>query len=119
MNLGGIAKSTILSPNKQVIGFDHGPANCLMDAWVKQHHLHQYFDDKGQWASQDVLHTPLLNQFIKDPYFERKPPKSAGKEYFNLNWLHQHLQAETFAIISSMNNICVFLFKKYIYYFIF
>ncbi len=91
LNLGGIANCTILSPHNPVVGFDHGPANCLMDSWIQKSNTNQYFDDKGAWAASGTPCNDLLNKLQQDPYFFKKPPKSIGKEYFDLNWLARHL----------------------------
>lgn len=91
VNIGGIANITFLdAKNEYPIGFDVGPGNTLMDLWI-QKHLGQAFDDKGEWAQSGQINQMLLRQFLKDPYFKKSPPKSTGKEYFNLNWLELSL----------------------------
>jgi anhydro-N-acetylmuramic acid kinase len=87
VNIGGIANVTVLpADGSDIIGFDTGPGNGLMDVWIL-HHRNQEFDSGGEWAaSGTVIHT-LLKQFLADPYFERPPPKSTGFEYFNMRWL--------------------------------
>jgi len=84
LNLGGIANVTVLAEN--VLGFDTGPANCLLDA-----HAFATFglthDAGGQIASRGRVNTKLLNCLIADPYFSAPPPKSTGREYFNLAWV--------------------------------
>ncbi|MCG8381399.1 MAG: anhydro-N-acetylmuramic acid kinase [Gammaproteobacteria bacterium] len=93
LNLGGIANITILPTalsGEEVTGFDTGPANCLMDAWisaVKQ----APFDECGDWAASGRVNQALLDQCLSDPYFSLAPPKSTGREYFNLTWLQAHL----------------------------
>ncbi|WP_108650147.1 anhydro-N-acetylmuramic acid kinase [Dongshaea marina] len=92
LNLGGIANITLLNRDPaRVIGFDCGPANCLMDLWC-QHHLKAPFDRDGQWAQSGQVHPGLLRALLAEPYFQLSPPKSTGKELFNLDWLQQHLK---------------------------
>jgi len=87
VNIGGIANITILrADGSDVIGFDTGPGNGLMDAWIG-HHLGKPYDQNGQWSASAPVIQPLLEQFLDDPYFELRPPKSTGFEYFNLRWL--------------------------------
>ena len=87
VNIGGIANITILrSDDSEVIGFDTGPGNGLMDAWIR-YHLGEAYDRDGQWSASAPVIQPLLEQFLEDPYFQLRPPKSTGFEYFNLNWL--------------------------------
>lgn len=91
LNLGGIANITILEPDGTIRGFDTGPANMLMDAWV-QRHLGTPYDADGAWAATG--HTParLLENMLADPWFKQPPPKSTGRDDFNLEWLKRKLQ---------------------------
>lgn len=90
LNLGGIANLTILRPGAAVIGFDSGPANCLLDAWA-QRHLGQARDDDGDWAASGRVDAQLLTRWLEDSYFRAAPPKSTGREYFNLDWAGLHV----------------------------
>ena len=92
LNIGGIANISILNANanKPVIGFDTGPGNGLMNAWIKRHQDKEY-DTDGKWAAQGQANEDLLNILMDDKYFQLVPPKSTGREYFNLDWLHQKL----------------------------
>ena len=96
VNLGGIANITKLPQNKSdsIIGFDTGPANTLMDAWA-QKHLNKTFDQDGAWAKSGKINTHLLEQMLMDQYFTHPPPKSTGREHFNLEWLQHHLDNMT------------------------
>ena len=90
LNLGGIANLTLLIPDKPVIGFDTGPANCLMDAWSMRVRGAPR-DEGGTWARSGRVDTSLLERLLADPYFAAAPPKSTGREYFNLDWLDARL----------------------------
>lgn len=95
LNLGGIANLTLLghaSPNRSrtVIGFDSGPANCLLDAWAERH-LGTPRDEGGAWARSGRVDEALLADLLADPYFAAAPPKSTGREDFNLAWLDARL----------------------------
>lgn len=90
LNLGGIANLTILRPGAAVTGFDSGPANCLLDAWA-QRHLGRSRDDDGVWAATGHVDAQLLARWLDDPYFHAAPPKSTGREYFNLDWAALHV----------------------------
>ena len=93
LNLGGIANITKLPADKSepIIGFDTGPANTLMDAWA-QNHLNKSFDQDGNWAKTGQINAKLLERLLKDEYFSKPPPKSTGREHFNLDWLNEILQ---------------------------
>ena len=93
-NLGGIANITVLPPSGSaapVIGFDTGPASCLMDAWAMQH-LGTAFDESGAFAANGTVNQALLNSMLAEPYFHAPAPKSTGRDLFNAAWLAQHLK---------------------------
>lgn len=92
VNIGGIANITYLPADKSadIIGFDTGPGNTLIDSW-HQHHHGKPVDLNGEWARSGKIIPELLEILLADDYFKKAPPKSTGREYFNLNWLHQKL----------------------------
>lgn len=93
VNIGGIANVSLLSPtylHAPPKGFDTGPGNTLMDKWISLH-LNKSFDENGQWAASGQVHKELLTLLLQDPYFSMPPPKSTGREYFNIDWLSNAL----------------------------
>jgi anhydro-N-acetylmuramic acid kinase len=88
LNIGGIANLTFLpaDPSKAVTGFDTGPGNTLLDRWIEKMKSVS-FDKDGAWAASGRLNETLLQRLLADPYFSAPPPKSTGREYFNLAWL--------------------------------
>ena len=97
LNLGGIANITIIDPKKNIVGLDTGPANTLIDNWSRKI-WNIPFDKDGQLAKQGKISSSLLNLLTSDKYFLRKPPKSTGTEYFNLDWLYYYLNQLDFDI---------------------
>ncbi len=93
LNLGGIANLTLWHGN-QLSGFDTGPANGLMDAWM-QSRFQRPRDENGNQARQGKVNQPLLDQLMQHPYFQLPPPKSTGREEFNLAWLEQQLTSHS------------------------
>ena len=90
VNIGGIANVTILKKGENTFGFDTGPGNGILDAWCLENTGKSY-DEEGKWAGKGSLDETLLSECLKDDFFERKPPKSTGKELFNLSWLRSKL----------------------------
>jgi len=88
LNLGGIANITCLSVKGVVIGFDCGPANCLLDMWAEQH-LGTPMDRDGAWAAGGRVDDLLLKRLLAEPFLATPPPKSTGRELFNSDWLSQ------------------------------
>ncbi|CEG56758.1 anhydro-N-acetylmuramic acid kinase [Legionella fallonii] len=93
LNIGGIANVTFISPGQQTKGWDIGPGNCLMDAWINKHQG-VAFDADGSWASQGKIISSLLDRLLSDSYLGLPPPKSIGKEYFSLSWLESYIDEE-------------------------
>lgn len=91
LNLGGIANVSIIDREGGVIGFDTGPANCLLDAWIRRHRG-EALDRDGAWAAGGTADPGLLEALLADPYFGKRGPKSTGTEYFNLPWLERLLE---------------------------
>lgn len=109
VNIGGLANVTFLPSQQQagtVIGYDTGPGNTLLDAWFKLHHVnnkngndksksgtdnYKSYDENGQWAISGVVIDELLAQLLRHDYFQLNPPKSTGRELFNLAWLQSYL----------------------------
>ena len=94
LNLGGIANITLLGAAGEdpKLGFDTGPANTLLDAWVRRK-LAKPYDEEGAWARQGQIHSHVLTALLKHPFFSVSPPKSADSSQFNLAWLDTTLKA--------------------------
>ena len=90
VNIGGIANISLVTAGGDVTGWDTGPGNTLMDAWIAKHQG-EPFDRDGEWAASGAVIAPLLGALLQDPYFSTHPPKSTGPEYFHLDWLATHL----------------------------
>lgn len=90
LNIGGIANLSLLVPGQPVRGYDTGPGNMLMDAWIWRQ-CGKPYDKDAQWASEGKVLLPLLQDMLSDPWFALPAPKSTGREYFNYGWLEKHL----------------------------
>jgi anhydro-N-acetylmuramic acid kinase len=89
VNIGGIANITYLGKNGDVLGFDTGPGNMLLDSWTKLK-IDKDYDKNGDWAASGVVLQTLLSGMLAEPYFALNPPKSTGRDLFNEHWLKQH-----------------------------
>ena len=90
VNLGGIANLTDLPPARLVRGFDTGPGNVLLDAWHARHRG-TAFDRDGQWGASGQIDAALLALMLAEPFFDRAPPKSTGRDRFNESWIDAKL----------------------------
>lgn len=93
VNIGGIANLTLLRKDQPPLGYDTGPGNTLMDAWVKKHRDLDY-DANGDWARAGQVIKPLLKRLLNDAYFKQASPKSIGAEYFSYAWLSDYLESD-------------------------
>jgi anhydro-N-acetylmuramic acid kinase len=98
VNIGGLANITYLpslEQDKPVIGYDTGPGNTLLDTWfTTKNKSTKGYDENGQWAKSGVIIQPLLSLLLQHPYFALLPPKSTGRELFNLAWLQSYLDGD-------------------------
>jgi anhydro-N-acetylmuramic acid kinase len=84
LNLGGMANVSLLGADTS--GWDVGPGNVLLDAWAARH-LGQPYDAEGRFAGLGTADPQLLAALLAHPFIARPPPKSTGREDFNLRWL--------------------------------
>lgn len=89
LNLGGIANLTFLPRSGPVTGFDTGPGNMLLDAWTRRL-WNEDCDRGGERAARGTVDRRLLDAMLQDSYFELAPPKSTGRDRFDLEWLLAH-----------------------------
>jgi anhydro-N-acetylmuramic acid kinase len=99
VNIGGMANISILAGNshQQIIGYDTGPGNRLLDGWC-QKSLNTSYDHAGQWAKSGTVIKPMLNQMLKADYFAMPYPKSTGRESFNQQWLDKYIKPDYAAV---------------------
>jgi anhydro-N-acetylmuramic acid kinase len=97
LNLGGIANVTVLSPTAAPVAFDTGPANALIDATVQWlSGGSRRYDDGGALAAAGKTDPDLVGRLLDDPYFSLPPPKSTGKELFDLDYVTSRLGSDGF-----------------------
>jgi anhydro-N-acetylmuramic acid kinase len=86
LNIGGIANVTVIPARakpKDVFAFDTGPGNMIVDALVEQFTRgRSHYDKDSQMALRGHLLPKLLTELMDDPYLQRQPPKTAGREQF-------------------------------------
>lgn len=84
LNIGGVANVTWLGADGEVIAFDTGPGNGPLDDWIRQR-TGEAYDRNGENCEKGKADNNLVEQFMKSPYFLRKPPKSLDRQDFRLN----------------------------------
>mgnify|MGYP000229217349 FL=1 len=108
INIGGIANVTLLPKDihQNILGFDTGPGNTLMDYWISKHQ-NAHYDKNGQWAATGKVQSELLSTLKNDDYFSAPPPKSTGPEYFSATWLNNNLaELPTYQAEDIQRSLC-------------
>ena len=93
-NLGGIGNLTAIPPRvlpEQVIAFDTGPGNMVIDA-VAEQLFHKPFDRNGRLAARGEPIERVLRELLRHPFFRQKPPKTAGREQFGREFVRELLR---------------------------
>ena len=100
INIGGIGNVSLLGA--QLRGFDTGPGNGLLDQWCDKH-LSEAYDKEGVCAAGGKVNEILLDILLADQFFSRPPPKSTGREYFNLAWLEQCAEGKNLSLAAAQD----------------
>jgi anhydro-N-acetylmuramic acid kinase len=91
LNIGGIANITVIPAEaapEAVVAFDTGPGNMAIDALAREYTRgKQNFDRNGRIAARGRVNRPLLDRLLADPYYRKKPPKSAGREQYGAEFV--------------------------------
>lgn len=97
LNLGGIGNITLLPANAkahEVIAFDTGPANMVIDSLVR-HFYNKPYDENGDIGAMGSVDEALLHELLRDPYFQAPPPKSTGREKYTQIFVDQLIAENT------------------------
>jgi anhydro-N-acetylmuramic acid kinase len=98
LNIGGIANITAIPPAakpEQVFAFDTGPGNMVIDALVARHTNGKLrYDRDGRIARSGHVDRTLLAELMSPPYYRRKPPKSAGREQYGVEFVDRLLRSD-------------------------
>lgn len=92
VNIGGMSNISVLGKGGSILGFDTGPGNVLMDAWIAEHQGKTY-DANGSWAAGGMIVPALLRELMAEPFLALPPPKSTGRDLFDRAWLDARLRA--------------------------
>lgn len=96
VNIGGIANVTMIPAGAReddIIAFDTGPGNMVIDGIVRHiTHGKQQYDIDGQIAAQGTVDEVLLSELLSHPFFNRKPPKTTGREEFGEDFVLSVIQ---------------------------
>ena len=105
-NIGGIGNITLLPAGcalNEVTAFDTGPGNMIMDALVmKITDGAMGYDDGGRLAASGKVIPELLNWMLEDPYLDRQPPKTTGREYYGAEYVEKLLSVGDYPLVDVL-----------------
>ena len=81
LNIGGVANVTWIGEAEEILAFDTGPGNALIDDWVHRH-TGAAADIDGALARAGRVSTMIVARFLEEPFFDRRPPKSLDRDDF-------------------------------------
>jgi anhydro-N-acetylmuramic acid kinase len=91
LNIGGIGNITVIPPaaaQEDVVAFDTGPGNMVSDALAREISGGKLaYDRDAKFASSGRVNKGLLDDLLRDPYYRRRPPKSAGREQYGAEFV--------------------------------
>jgi len=111
INIGGITNITYLKNKSEIISFDTGPGNCLLDKWVKNK-IGKNFDDKGAFSKRGKVNKKILEKFLSDPYYKKKFPKSIDVKNFSLKYINKLNFKDGCATLSMLTIKTIYLAIK-------
>ncbi|MEL0082510.1 MAG: anhydro-N-acetylmuramic acid kinase, partial [Gammaproteobacteria bacterium] len=101
LNLGGVANITFID-DEQIIAFDTGPANALMDDYMRIHYR-QSFDNHGAIAAQGTVQQDILRTFLQDPFLAQTGPKSLDRNHWDLSWVDSLAPEDAMATLLALS----------------
>ena len=106
-NIGGISNVTVLSNDCEIFAFDNGVGNMLIDYFANKL-FGVPFDRNGNLAAQGTVNERWLNELLKEPYYNKIPPKSTGRELFNDNYaekIYKTAPQNKFDVMATVTNL--------------
>lgn len=103
LNVGGISNITAYDVSGNLIAFDTGPGNCLIDL-VCQKYFDKAYDENGSISSQGKIYERMLNTLLEksEPYIAQIPPKTTGREVYNEEFLNLDVNIPKIDVLRTM-----------------
>ena len=100
LNIGGVANVTFIGSGGELLAFDTGPGNALLNDWVKKQ-MGREFDENGLLARQGVARQDIVDQWLQHPYFAQRPPKSLDRDAWDTGAIEALSPADGAATLSA------------------
>ena len=108
INIGGISNLTYINKNEEMISFDSGPGNFLIDKILQLKSGDKIqFDKDGMIALEGSVDKNILDRYLNDPYYEFLPPKSLDVNDFNLSPLKSLNLENSITTLSELTSLTI------------
>ncbi|MBX2834700.1 MAG: anhydro-N-acetylmuramic acid kinase [Micavibrio sp.] len=101
LNLGGVSNITYVGEDDELIAFDCGPANALMDDYMRTH-FDKDFDEGGAVALSGLVSQSVLDEFDASSYFKKPAPKSLDRNHWTLDIVKDLSSEDAMATLLAM-----------------
>ena len=112
VNIGGVANITWVREDGQMLAFDTGPGNAMINDIMKQH-FGKEFDDGGQVADKGQVDEEILAEYVADEYFTIKPPKSLDRNHFTLDKVKDLSPQDAVATLTAFTAYSIMMSNSY------
>ncbi len=108
INFGGVANITWIGGDgsDDLVAFDTGPANALLDDWVRKH-TDLIYDEGGKISSKGYIHQDLIDKWMENDYFKLPPPKSLDRDDFNVDDVNALSLEDGAATLAAFSVACL------------
>ena len=112
VNIGGVANITWVAQNGDLLAFDTGPGNAMINDIMKRY-FGREFDESGEVASSGIIDEEVLAAYLDDEYFKIKPPKSLDRNHFNLELVKDLEPQDAVATLTAFAAITIMMSNSY------
>lgn len=112
VNIGGVANITWVSEDGSLLAFDTGPGNAMINDIMKRY-FNKDYDDEGEVASRGTVDEEILAEYLMDPYFKTKPPKSLDRNHFNLDLVKDLTPEDAVATLTAFTALSIMMSNTY------
>ena len=112
VNIGGVANITWIAEDGHLLAFDTGPGNAMINDIMKRYYGKDY-DDNGEVAARGIVDEDVLAEYLADPYFKKKPPKSLDRNHFNLDLVRDLKPEDAVATLTAFTALSIMMSNSY------
>ena len=108
VNIGGISNLTYLDKNEEIISFDSGPGNFLIDKLLQLKSNDKIqFDKNGEIAFKGKADKKMLDIYLSNPYYNSLPPKSLDVKDFDVNLVRDINLENAVTTLSELTSLTI------------